>query len=123
MGDYRGLIELLSEEGPGDNLVDHLRQHPDDYTPKFLEIYRRGRDQIDELIAKRTKADVQAEVERLEQSIAFNDKSCPDSKAYIKSLNAALTTTKEMLEQFDDDPVRLHAVARYRARQKQRTQE
>lgn len=115
----RMLIELLKEDGPdlfGDGLLEHLRKHPKDYSPAYLESYRRSRDAWDEIIAQQTKEQAQADVKHLEESIASEERYCPDSTVYIANLKAALATAKERLEQFDSDPVRFHAVARYQRR-------
>jgi hypothetical protein len=117
------LVKILANEGPGDNLVEHLKQRPLDYNPKFLETYLQSREHLDELIASVTKDDVQASVDHFEQRIDEEKAQERPSKKLIANLKTALAAAKGELEAFDGDPVRLHAVARHHHKRKQRGQQ
>jgi hypothetical protein len=114
------LEDLLAEELPGSNhLVEHLRKHPADFSPAYLETYRRTRDCLDEIIAQRTKAQIEEDIKRHEESIVYESRldvpyqSQAARKQVVANHKAALEESKRQLAEFDTSPVRLHAVARH----------
>src|SRR5262249_24861968 len=115
------LTELLEEEGPGDDLVEYLRAHPESFTPDYLESYRRSRNAWDEVIANRRYPDADLErIRNAEAGLARAIEKEPDGLD-VGAWESVLKWAKEEFEKGEqerrelaDDPVSLHALARHR---------